>query len=42
MNPVKLAEILEVLAELSVNGETYEECLYALKLQTELSKRLLT
>lgn len=39
---MKIDELLKVLADLSVDGETYEICLYALKLQTELSKQLLT
>jgi len=39
---VNLKELLEKLADLSVNGESYEICLYALKLQTALSKQSLT
>jgi len=39
---VNLKELLEKLADLSLNGESYEICLYALKLQTALSKQSLT
>lgn len=38
MDDVKLAELLEILGELSVEGETFEVCLYALKLQVELKR----
>lgn len=38
MNTKKLDEILKVLADLSVNGESSEICLYALKLQVALAK----
>jgi hypothetical protein len=32
----ELVEFLDFLADLSLNGETFEICLYALKLQTSL------
>lgn len=38
MDDVKLAELLEILGELSVEGETFEVCLHALKLQVELKR----
>lgn len=38
MNTKKLDEILKVLADLSVNGESNKICLYALKLQVALAK----
>ncbi len=36
MDDVKLRELLEILADLSLNGETFEIALAALRLQTEL------
>lgn len=35
-NDLELSEFLDFLADLSVNGESFEICLYALKLQTVL------
>ena len=36
MDDVKLRELLEILADLSLNGETFEIAHAALRLQTEL------
>jgi len=36
---MKLDELLKILADLSVNGESYEICLYALKLQVALQSK---
>lgn len=36
MNDVELSELLEFLADLSLNGETFEIARAALRLQTEL------
>ena len=37
-NDSELAEFLDFLADLSLNGETFEVCLSALKLQTALKE----
>lgn len=37
-NDVVLSEFLDLLADLSVNGETFEICLAALKLQSALKE----
>lgn len=37
-NDTDLAEFLDFLADLSLNGETFEICLSALKLQTALKE----
>jgi len=38
MDEVKLKELLEILADLSLEGETFGICLAALRLQTELTQ----
>lgn len=38
MDYIDLSELLEFLADLSVEGETFEICLSALQLQTRIQK----
>lgn len=38
LDDAKLTELLETLADLSLEGETFRICLAALRLQTELLK----
>jgi hypothetical protein len=39
LDDAKLAELLETLVDLSLDGETFEICLAALRLQSELLNR---